>query len=79
MTHLVLESKIKKIIVEKINEGINNLLETFKENEVDPLGIGNIVRSKDKTWEKDAFYELYPTLPINVNVDLQIIHSGLES
>lgn len=72
-------AKIEKIIVEKINEGINNLLETFKEYEVDPLGIGNIVRSKDKTWEKDAFYELYPTLPINVNVDLQIIHSGLES
>lgn len=71
-------AEMKKIIVEELEKGIVDLLTTFKENEVDPLGIGNIVRSQDRTWEKEAFYKKYPTLPINVKVDLQIIHSGLE-
>lgn len=71
-------SEIKKIISDKIAKGIEDLITTFKENEVDPLGIGNIVRSKDRTWEKDTFYKKYSSLPINVNVDLEIIHSGLE-
>jgi hypothetical protein len=57
---------------------MGDLLAAFKENEVDPLGIGNIVRTKDRTWEEESFYEQYPTLPIHVNVNIQIIHSGLE-
>ncbi|SEM76004.1 germination protein, Ger(x)C family [Mesobacillus persicus] len=71
-------NKLKKIIVTNLEKGVSDLLETFKENEVDPLGIGNIVRSKDRNWDEESFYQLYPTLPIHVNVNLQIIHSGLE-
>ncbi|MCM3584699.1 Ger(x)C family spore germination protein [Mesobacillus maritimus] len=70
--------EMKKLIEEKLEKDLGNLLGTLKENGVDPLGIGNIVRSKDRTWEKAAFYEQYPTLPISVNVDLKILHSGLE-
>lgn len=72
-------SQIKKIIVEKLEKGLEELFATFKENEVDPLGIGNIVRSQDRTWVKDPFYQQYPTLPINVNVNFEILHAGLES
>ncbi|GGA64014.1 germination protein XA [Ornithinibacillus halotolerans] len=71
--------KIKKLIAKELEEDIHNLLATFKENEVDPLGIGNIVRSKDRTWEKESFYRKYPDIPIHVNVDVGIIHSGLEN
>jgi len=70
---------MKKIITNNIEKGIKNLLATFKENEVDPLGIGNIVRSKDRTWQEESFYKEYPTLPIHINTDVQIIHTGLES
>ncbi|MGM0903570.1 MAG: Ger(x)C family spore germination protein [Bacillota bacterium] len=71
-------TEIQKLIEENLEKEIGNLLTTFKENEVDPLGIGNIVRSKDRNWEEESFYELYPTLPIHVNVNLKILHSGLE-
>lgn len=70
--------EIRKLAVEKIEKGIVDLLATFQENEVDPIGIGNIVRSKDKMWEEKSFYEKYPTLPIHVNVEVEIINSGLE-
>lgn len=70
--------EIRNLVVENIEKGIEDLLATFKENEVDPIGIGNIVRSKDTTWEAKSFYEQYPDLPIHVNVDIEIIHSGLD-
>ncbi|HZG73272.1 MAG TPA: Ger(x)C family spore germination protein [Chondromyces sp.] len=70
--------EMKKLIEDTLEKQIEGLLATFKENEVDPLGIGNIVRSKDRTWEEESFYKQYPSLPIHVNVNLQITHSGLE-
>lgn len=70
--------KMKKLIVKELEKRMESLITTFKENEVDPLGIGNIVRAQDRTWEENSFYKKYPTLPINVNIDLQIIHTGLE-
>ncbi|MEH7379329.1 Ger(x)C family spore germination protein [Bacillus sp. JJ1533] len=69
---------IKKMIKENVLKDIEELLNTFKENGVDPLGIGNIVRSQDRNWDKTSFYEQYPTLPINVDLKLKIIHSGLQ-
>ncbi len=71
--------ELEELVVEKLETGMKDLLSTLKENEVDPIGIGNIVRSKDKTWEKESFYQKYPNLPIDVNVSVEIIHSGLES
>ncbi|WP_084786595.1 Ger(x)C family spore germination protein [Bacillus tuaregi] len=70
--------EMKNMIVEKLEKEIRDLLALFKENEVDPLGLGNIVRSQDRTWKEEAFYQQYPEMPINVNINLQIIHTGLE-
>lgn len=72
-------AKIKKIISEKLHERIEDLLKKFKENGVDPLGIGNLVRSQDRNWDKQTFYEKYPSLPINIDINLNIVHSGLEN
>ncbi|THE10575.1 Ger(x)C family spore germination protein [Bacillus timonensis] len=69
---------IKELIEKNVKNDLKNLLDTLKEKEVDPLGIGNIVRSQDKNWDEKSFYEQYPSLPINVDVHLEIIHSGLQ-
>ncbi|SER65329.1 germination protein, Ger(x)C family [Gracilibacillus ureilyticus] len=71
--------KLKKLITEKLEKDIDKLLALLKENEVDPIGLGNIVRSQDRSWKKDSFYELYPALPIQADINLEIIHSGLQS
>jgi len=69
---------IKRIIKKDIKKDIEELLNTFKETGVDPLGIGNIVRSQDRDWDETSFYEQYPNLPINIEIQLKIIHSGLQ-
>ncbi|WP_423801243.1 Ger(x)C family spore germination protein [Neobacillus sp. SAB-20_R2A] len=70
--------RLKTMIEEEVKKKVEQLLTTFKENKVDPLGIGNIVRARDKNWEETAFYKKYPNLPIHVKVNLEIIHTGLE-
>lgn len=71
-------ASLKKIIAKDIKTDVEDLIKTLQEKGVDPLGIGNIVRSQDKNWNEEAFYELYPSLPVNINVNLEIIHSGLQ-
>lgn len=69
---------LKKLIVKNVKEDVEELLDTLKENQVDPIGIGNIVRSQERDWDEASFYEQYPSLPINVEINLEIIHSGLQ-
>jgi spore germination protein len=72
--------KLKKIIEKDIKKETEKLLTTLEKHEVDPLGIGNIVRSRDRKWDEKTFYEKkYPNLPIEVTVHAKIIHTGLES
>lgn len=71
--------KLKKYIEKDIKRETERLLTTLKKHEVDPLGIGNIVRSRDRKWEEKTFYEQYPNIPIQVTVNVEIIHTGLES
>ena len=68
---------LKKLVTDKVKEKVEDLFGILKENEVDPLGIGNIVRSKKRDWKEKEFYQTYPELPINVKVNLEIIHSEL--
>ncbi|NWQ41744.1 Ger(x)C family spore germination protein [Bacillus sp. EB106-08-02-XG196] len=68
---------LKQLIEAEVKKRVDGLLVTLKEKEVDPLGIGNIVRSKMRVWNEKKFYEKYPSLPINVKVHLEIINSGL--
>lgn len=67
------------MIAKDVKKEVEALLKTFKKNEVDPLGVGNIVRAHDKGWEEKAFYEIYPKLPIHVKVSVELLHTGLES
>ncbi|WML41784.1 Ger(x)C family spore germination protein [Neobacillus sp. OS1-2] len=68
---------LRKLITAEVKKDVEELLMTLKENHVDPIGIGNIVRSKSRKWDKKEFYEMYPNLPINVDVHLEMINAGL--
>jgi spore germination protein len=71
--------QIKLLIAKEVKKDVMKLLNKLQKHEVDPLGIGNIVRAKDRNWEEAAFYRMYPDIPIHVEVKVTILHSGLES
>ncbi|MBP2239658.1 spore germination protein [Cytobacillus eiseniae] len=65
----ILEKDIKKKSVE--------LIKRFQEKGIDPIGIGNAVKTKTRQWDEKKWDELYLSIPINVNVSVDILESGI--
>ncbi|MCY9656866.1 Ger(x)C family spore germination protein [Paenibacillus chondroitinus] len=45
--------------------------------QVDPIGLGDFVRSRTRTWNEKDFYAIYPKLRTQVTVHLSIEQSGV--
>jgi spore germination protein len=71
--------QIKTLIAKEVETDVMKLLNKLQKHEVDPIGIGNIVRVRDRKWEEASFYRMYPDIPFHVEVKVSILHSGLES
>jgi spore germination protein len=69
---------LRKMIKDDVKKKVEEIFSTLKENKVDPIGIGNIARSQSRHWNQKEFYEMYPSLPINIDVKLEIINAGLD-
>ncbi len=60
-----------------IEREIEALLKYFKERRVDPVGFGDMVRSRDRRWNERVFQELYPSVGTEVTVKLNIFQTGV--
>lgn len=58
-------------------EQIQSFLSLCKKKNVDPVGFGDLIKSRSKTWNARAFEEVYPNLKTNVNVKMRIVQTGL--
>ncbi|MBA2937406.1 Ger(x)C family spore germination protein [Paenibacillus sp. CGMCC 1.16610] len=69
---------LKKQIEQHISEEINELLKKFQKNTVDPIGIGELFRSKGGTWNEQAFNtNSYANLKFEVNTEILITQTGV--
>ncbi|MGD6833532.1 Ger(x)C family spore germination protein [Sutcliffiella halmapala] len=69
-----LEKETEKYIDNKVQDLFNQ----FKENDVDPLGIGDDFRSQDKHWKEEDFYKsVYPFVTMKTNITSSIFQSGV--
>ncbi|MEY2195768.1 Ger(x)C family spore germination protein [Neobacillus sp. BF23-41] len=69
---LYLERSFEKQIT---NTG-KSLLHTFQKLQIDPLQIGDFVRSQTRDWEAHKWHQNYPDVPIHLNVDVHIQEIG---
>lgn len=57
---------------------IKNYIEMFKEfqkNDVDPIGVGDSFRSKNRSWNEKEFYKtIYPNLDVDFNVSFHLLN-----
>ncbi|MFC7320108.1 Ger(x)C family spore germination protein [Halobacillus campisalis] len=53
------------------------MIELFKENETDPIGLGSLYKNRMRNFDKQAWEEQYPEVPVEVNVDLEITGMGI--
>ncbi|MDQ0878787.1 spore germination protein [Paenibacillus sp. V4I3] len=67
-----LESTFSKEIV----NAVEDLIHRFQKLGIDPLGLGNFVRSRTRHWDENIWEEQYPNIKIKINADVSLIGEG---
>jgi spore germination protein len=69
-------TSLKKQIENKFTTEIKKMLEKLQNNDIDPVGLGDLYRSKQRKWsEKEFSNETYPNVKFEVNTKI-ILQSG---
>ena len=68
-----IEAKAEQAIGEKLNK----MLTMFQENNIDPIAMGDIARSKTRNFNRKHWEEVYPHIPIDLAVDIEMIQTGI--
>ncbi|MFC0269850.1 Ger(x)C family spore germination protein [Metabacillus herbersteinensis] len=69
----MIESKMKEAIEKQGSE----LIKEFQELNIDPLGIGEQVRTRTRNWDQKKWQEIYPTIEVNVKTSVKILETGV--
>ncbi|WP_078411455.1 Ger(x)C family spore germination protein [Priestia abyssalis] len=69
--------KIERKMTEKIEGKANEMMKEFQKFGIDPLGIGEQIRTRTRTWDKKKWEEIYPDIPIKVKVKVDVTESGV--
>ncbi|WP_062046726.1 Ger(x)C family spore germination protein [Bacillus sp. JCM 19034] len=68
----------EKKISEKLEAQIIDMLERFRDQDIDPVGIGELYRSKTRDWDASLWREtIYPSARFDVRLNLDIVQSGV--
>lgn len=68
---------IEKEMEEQVKKRAEELVAAFQELEVDPLGLGDYMRSKDRSWDKSEWADRYPHMEITFDVGVDITETGV--
>ncbi|MBP3963144.1 Ger(x)C family spore germination protein [Paenibacillus lignilyticus] len=69
---------LKKQIESNLSAEMRAMLELFQKNLVDPIGIGNLARSRERKWnERDFMTQHYPNLDFDVKTEVTILSLGV--
>jgi spore germination protein len=74
----VIQKKLEKFLSGQISKKMNELVGTFQDLKVDPIGIGSHIRNHMKydQWKKLDWYEMYSHMDINIKPSVKISSSG---
>ncbi len=70
-------NELEKAMEEDIKKNSEEMIKKFQEKEIDPLGIGEEVRTRTREWNKEKWDDIYPDIKISVQVTMDIIESGI--
>ncbi|ALC92167.1 hypothetical protein AM500_22105 [Bacillus sp. FJAT-18017] len=69
---------IKSAIEKELKSEILELIQLLKKNGVDPIGLGDLIRSHDEAWNEDDFYKNeYKHLKVEPDITVTIIQAGI--
>ena len=56
---------------------MDELIKQFQEKEIDPIGIREEIRSHSRKWSMKQIQDMYPNVDIAVNVEINVVQSGI--
>ncbi|WP_408010242.1 Ger(x)C family spore germination protein [Pseudalkalibacillus sp. A8] len=69
---------LTKELEKNLMKDLSNLLSTFQDHGVDPLGAGDLVRTHSKRWNEAEFYEnIYQQIEFDIDLRIQLQTSGI--
>ncbi|MGM0886890.1 MAG: Ger(x)C family spore germination protein [Bacillota bacterium] len=68
-----IEARAEQVIGKKLNEMVN----MFQENHIDPLALGDHAKSKTRNFDQKHWEGAYPEIPIEVDLDIEMIQTGI--
>lgn len=69
---------LKKQIENNLAAEIKAMLENFQKNLVDPIGIGNLHRTRQRNWNEQKFTaQIYPNIKFDVQAEVTILSLGV--
>ncbi|MBM7568164.1 Ger(x)C family spore germination protein [Paenibacillus sacheonensis] len=71
------KQRIKEALEKELAATGTALIQQFKNEGIDPLGLGDIVRSKTRNWNEAAWKKQYPAVNVSLKVHVDILDSGI--
>jgi spore germination protein len=68
-----IEVRAEQVIGKKLNE----MVTMFQENHIDPLALGDHAKSKTRNFDQKHWEEAYPDIPFEVDLDIEMIQTGI--
>lgn len=72
-----LYEKTEQQMEQDVQEQAEIMIKKFQALKVDPLGLGEQVRSRTRNWDEKKWNDMYPTINVKVKVDVKITESGV--
>lgn len=69
-------TQLEKTMESYFKKEIERFLSLLKENKVDPVGLGDLIRSRSKNWSSQDFEKIYQVIKTTVNVQVKIANTG---
>ncbi|WP_459500358.1 Ger(x)C family spore germination protein [Bacillus sp. C1] len=68
---------VKKQIEQQLKNQSQKLIQQFQHQKIDPLGIRDQIRSRSRKWSIQQIQALYPSVDVHVEVDVNLVQSGI--
>lgn len=68
---------VKKHTEKTLEKNLNELVKKFQEKDIDPIGVRDEIRSHSRKWNLKQIQKVYPSVKVNVTVQMNIVQSGI--
>ncbi|MDR0125617.1 MULTISPECIES: Ger(x)C family spore germination protein [Bacillus] len=68
---------VEKEVEKRVAQQGEDLVQAFKKQKIDPLGLGLRYRSKDKAMTPEKWDEIYPDVDVHIKCQMKIVQTGV--